>query len=60
MEWISVKDRLPKMYERVLTYCPEFPRMPIKVNYIHTYDNEWAYDHSREITHWLPLPEPPE
>jgi hypothetical protein len=23
------------------------------------YDSEWGYSHFRNVTHWMPLPEPP-
>ena len=62
-EWISVKDRLPPVAEwsgdRVLVYTEE--------GYIHEglYEgekfDEWIdkYFDSGYVTHWMPLPEPP-
>lgn len=66
-EWVSVKDRLPftklGLFKRecphVLTYEIGSPSMPIKVNYIHNLENEWAYGVTENITHWMPLPEVP-
>lgn len=60
-EWISVETELPKSIERVLLLCKSGH---IEVGY---YDSEWQGDSSftsmRErgytITHWMPLPEPP-
>lgn len=64
MKWHNVNDKLPKPAEwsgdRVLVYTEE--------GYIHTglYEGEKAddwfdkYNDSGYITHWMPLPEPPE
>jgi hypothetical protein len=56
-EWISVKDRLP---EKDGTYLVnEF----ISCNGVHSlwYDkgSGWDYDSNETVTHWQPLPEPP-
>lgn len=65
MNWISVKDRLPENYISVLGYIPElFPFSQLKECFIGP-DGEWHYagDYSADtayITHWMPLPEPPE
>ncbi len=73
MEWISVKDRLPKLNERVLTHCPYDG---IKETWLTTYRigsigysrgerKKWfEYVHENacyhhDATHWMPLPEPP-
>ncbi|HJY22881.1 MAG TPA: DUF551 domain-containing protein [Hanamia sp.] len=53
--WIDVKVVLPAMKQMVLTYCPDYSPMPIKVNYINGWDQQWAYDCTRKITHWMPL-----
>ena len=63
-EWIDVNERLP---DKISNYL---------VHYIHSYstdDGYWAlgivyfngsyfswYDNAYRITHWMPLPEPPE
>ena len=64
MKWVSVFDRLPPPAkwsgDRVLVYTEE--------GYIHTglYEgencDEWfdKFNDSGYITHWMPLPEPPE
>jgi len=64
MEWISVKDGLPESGFNVLTY---------NGNYVH--EGYFAYNKNKprrnifyisgskiesdDITHWMPLPEPP-
>lgn len=59
-EWISVKDRLPQLCERVLIN-------ELSVGVISAYretetefrcDSMWSESIER-ITHWMPLPEPP-
>lgn len=57
--WVSVDDRLPEMKVHVLTYCDDHPNMPMTVNYINNYEKQWAYHHTKNITHWMPLPEIP-
>lgn len=58
-EWISVNDHLPLIKHHVLTFeTGEIP-MPIKVNYIRNYENEFAYGKTENITHWASLPESP-
>lgn len=62
MEWISVKDRLPKPYKYVLLslYVPGYPRF-VHEGFI---DNtrRWCIPtslaSSYDVTHWMPLPEP--
>lgn len=78
MEWISVKDRLPELYEFVLVYSSMMGDEPCPITIARwnsekweTLCNEeennacacgdlfWSTD-SKEITHWMPLPQPPE
>lgn len=58
--WIPVSERLPKRFERVVVYLPKW-RNQICIGY-------WSGDfwsvgpeiaENQEITHWMPLPEPP-
>ena len=61
MDWISVKDRLPeddfpkdtkKLQNRIRQYCSW------KCDGVFT---DWYWRHSAgRVTHWMPLPEPPE
>lgn len=55
--WISVKDRLPEEHERILTYDKY---SDVKENrLLRSYPCvSWAYGF--HVTHWMPLPEPPE
>jgi hypothetical protein len=69
MEWISVKDRLPKLYEDVLLY----DGYEVFAGNIRGIDKEnlitwkaqpcdsecYGWYKDEYITHWMPLPEPP-
>lgn len=58
--WISVKDRLPEKQRNYLVYVP-----PVYTNVVYFNGYEWVVDEeeycfiSSDITHWMPLPEPP-
>ena len=54
VKWIPVTERLPYAYKKVLTY--ERIR-GIQVNFCND-DGEWWI--GSKITHWMPLPKPPE
>ena len=64
MEWISVKERLPKEYGQYLIYCPRtFPKnCPfLSANYYD--DNNKFYCDAFEavhedVTHWMEIPTP--
>jgi len=77
MEWISVKDRLPDIYDFALVFADNKgtnePR-PIAIARIVSEHGIWdllgylevgayldiEYSMNRfDITHWMPLPEPP-
>lgn len=64
MEWISVKDRLPEVYAKVLCYFPNKRYgSQIAVSYFESNAIESgmcadAFKHGKP-THWMPLPEPP-
>ena len=61
-EWISVEDRLPKIDSKdVLFYDPGFG---VKIGCycgLRYDEHEWRDNSSyTNVTHWMPLPEPPE
>lgn len=55
MNWISVEERLPSKWQRIIIYIPNFNGvkdfMTITV-YVHK-------DVLLDATHWMPLPEVP-
>ena len=59
-KWISVKDRLPEPKKLVLCIYKD-------INGVHygfsryQYDNVWYVSNEGmpEVTHWMPMPEPP-
>jgi len=66
MEWISVKDRLPESeYVSVLVYAPQsFPKNSPCVVAEYYDDVKGFYSEASEyfmpdVSHWMPLPEPP-
>ena len=60
LKWIPVSERLPEKYETVLTYdgYSVEPGVFYGNSYFYELDNE-AYP-LFGITHWMPLPDPPE
>ena len=61
--WVSVKDRLPEPYVTVIVHMPlEAPLPTVGWGFI-TDDGTWYCNHFNrdedEVTHWMPLPEPP-
>lgn len=60
MEWISVKERLPEVFVKVLI-CGSNKEIAIscrmKSGIFDVYPI--GYDGEVEVTHWMPLPEPP-
>jgi hypothetical protein len=54
--WISVKDRMPEEGVDVLVYLN---RKDADVDFVDKSGNFFYYDEGK-VTHWRPLPEPPE
>lgn len=62
--WVSVKDRMPSNGENVLVYAISKYINGEKICIDRLEDGEthavWMYTHGWfEVTHWMPLPEPP-
>jgi hypothetical protein len=64
-QWISVKDRLPEIYQRVLilirgrifiSSIEEEYGGEYRDGVIRFWDGDWDWP---EVTHWMPLPAPP-
>ena len=67
MNWISVEDKRPEEKQSVLVYARVRDIWDNHYNNIFTAslnENKWAYDLAFSagviITHWMPLPKPPE
>lgn len=54
-EWISVKDRLPEKQMKCLVYTKRGEYGGYEI----TYYNEGFYLQYANVTHWMPLSEPP-
>lgn len=61
MSWISVEDKYPDCYHRVLCHRPDkhtvIGRAIVGTNFCH-FKGEDGFQ-LLEVTHWQPLPEPP-
>lgn len=62
-EWISVKDRLPERRGRyivaVCNYIGKIDVFDLWFDYPEWYIDEDDDLYQFEVTHWMPLPEPP-
>lgn len=69
--WVSVKDRLPEEGERVLATDGDFVGEAYLMDYhpvpgvfgrywYRSYGANWSLVSDKPVTHWMPLPEPPE
>ena len=65
-KWISVKERLPEedgeyLVLKVHNYRKDDGYMAQEVAlFLRTRDPEWVVGNLCEVTHWMPLPQPPE
>jgi phosphoribulokinase len=61
-EWISVKDRLPEPMQTVLVFEAHKQRGRIRETRISVdfRDSVGWYQLGVTVTHWMPLPDPPE
>lgn len=60
MSWISVEERLPEKLKRVIIFDNRgFGAVSGRLGDAGWYLEE-TLDHYADITHWQPLPEPPE
>lgn len=59
MKWISVKDRLPKEDGWYLVYTRYIIVPPRVVQYKKDAEYPFIGFYQNDITHWMPLPEPP-
>ncbi len=61
MTWINVKEKLPKINQRVLVYQKDGVHggYPIDIEYRDSLDFWSDQGIYSEITHWMPLPEAP-
>jgi hypothetical protein len=60
--WISADERLPEDGERVIAYFPEETESVGEATFRLTEENQWLSEHGSWflVTHWMPLPAPPE
>lgn len=62
-KWIPVAERLPKSGERVIVARTKVKDQPLFVEQGALMVNGWwkVYGtNTKAVTHWMPLPEPPE
>lgn len=54
IKWISVKERLPELWQPILVYCPQY--LTTKDFVVASY---FVGEFEAEVTHWMPTPEAP-
>ena len=60
--WIPCSESLPEKHTEVLAYSPFWGKIVVALWGGEYWLEQWTDDdlQSSEITHWMPLPEPPE
>lgn len=62
-EWISVNDRLPEENKSVLGWYKDNPFSGYTVEVVSWNGKGWVFVYAQRyvtnVTHWMPLPEPP-
>lgn len=59
--WIPCSERMPECEQEVLVYAVDMVGSTIDVDCISEYTQKWRFfDGTFKVTHWMPLPEPPE
>ena len=61
-KWISVKERLPELYRKVLLFrSNDIQEDEIWTGHYSKFEETyyWRSDMIGDPTHWMPLPEPP-
>lgn len=66
--WISVEDNLPCNHKYLKDPRESFLKTTLvvvwdgvsaKMDYMYYEGMEWKWCHSKSVTHWMPVPEPP-
>lgn len=58
-KWISVNERLPENQFIVLAYVHHSYELVRWNEYEEIWEHEFGWFNKDEVTHWMPLPEPP-
>ena len=56
--WISVDERLPNIFTKVLCYF-KYKSYTVIREVTYAWRGSWIHRDGNVITHWMPLPEPP-
>lgn len=62
--WINIHDRLPDNEQYVIAYCQNYPNNFVSMVRFEKNKNGYyfwndALDKKGNVTHWMPLPNPP-
>ena len=60
MEWISIKDKLPEKCGAYWTFNGLDDEPSVIQQRVHMYDSSHKEFNCYTVTHWMPLPPPPE